>query len=194
MSDSANSCKVMQFFDVAPWSTSLKLVSSIGVVILVGTSVVLFRTIPHAARAHFAGTFGSYFLFVPLLILFFAILFVIKGYSVDAGNLYIRRLFWNTSISLDGLDKAWFDPSAMRESLRLFGNGGLLSITGIFQNTALGRYRAFITDTKYAVVLRSQSRVVVLSPANTAAFLEHLKTVFPQATIVKLREKYENPL
>lgn len=189
MLDGINPIRTLWQFDAAPWSTSLKVVSVIGIVILLIVGCVLFFAIPDATRVPFAKTFGSLILFVPLLILLFAILFVIKGYRIDANNLYIKRLLWNTRIELDSLDKAWSDPSAMRESFRLFGNGGLLSITGIFQNSTLGRYRAFVTDPKYSVVLRLPSRVIVLSPAHAQAFLEHLKTLFPQAAIVEPRKE-----
>jgi hypothetical protein len=73
----------------------------------------------------------------------------------------------------------------MRRSLRLFGNGGLFSITGIFQNATLGRYRAFVTDPKQAVVLRYESRVVVLSPANPDELLGHLELVSPGSVVGK---------
>ncbi len=46
----------------------------------------------------------------------------------------------------------------MRGSLRLFGNGGMFSITGLYRNRALGNYRAFVTDLKKTVVLRFMKR------------------------------------
>jgi hypothetical protein len=67
----------------------------------------------------------------------------------------------------------------MRRSLRLFGNRVLFSITWISQNATVGRYRAFVTDPKRAVVLRYESRVVVVSSANADALLGYLKPVAP---------------
>jgi len=169
----------MQRFDVAPWSTSLKVVSIVGTFVLLGVTYGLYRAVPHGTRVPFAETFGTVILAVPPVILVIAALYVVKGYTLDATSLGVQRLLWSTRIPLAGLDRAWHDSSAMTRSLRVFGNGGLFSITGIFQNGRIGRYRAFVTDPRQAVVLRAPSRVVVLSPADPRAFLGHVRTMFP---------------
>lgn len=175
----------MQRFEVAPWTTALKAVSSVGTVVLLGVSYALYRAIPRATRVPFAETFGTLLVFVPPFILVTSLLFIVSGYELDASTLYVQRLFWKTRIPLDGLDQAWHDPSAMCRSLRIFGNGGLFSATGLFQNAALGRYRAFVTDPKQAVVLRFPTRVLVVSPAYPRAFLGHLKSIRPRAVVDK---------
>jgi len=144
----------MRRFEAAPWTTALKIVSALGSVVLAGVAYALFRAIPHGTRVPFAETFGKIILVVPPATLFFALLFVVSGYELDATALHIRRLLWSTTIPLEGLTRAWHDPSSMRRSLRLFGNGGLFSITGVFRNATLGTYRAFVTDPRQAVVLR----------------------------------------
>ena len=169
----------MQRFDAAPWATSLKVVSTFGTLVIAGAGVALLRSVPRETRVPFAETFGTLLSAVPLLILLGALLFVVKGYELEAGVLRVRRLLWSTPVPLDGLERAWHDPSAMRRSIRLFGNGGLYSITGLFRNPALGRYRAFVTDPAKAVVLRFPARVVVLSPASPDAFVAHLRTLVP---------------
>ena len=169
----------MQRFEVAPWATSLKVVSALGTLVLVGAAFILFRAIPRGTRVPFAETFGTILPAVPLLTLFFALLFVVNGYELDTSGLRVQRLLWSTRLSLAGLDRAWHDPSVMCRSLRLFGNGGLFSVTGLFQNATLGRYRAFVTDPKQAVILHFPSRVVVLSPRYPHAFVGHLHTLIP---------------
>lgn len=82
-------------------------------------------------------------------------------------------------MKLDGMARAWADPKAMTCSIRIWGNGGLYSITGYFRNKALGRFRAFVTDPKLSVVLALRSRVVVVSPAEPRAFLQALSLSFP---------------
>ena len=44
-------------------------------------------------------------------------------------------------------------------------------MTGCFWNRKLGRYRAYVTDPKRAVVLRFDDRVVVVSPDCPAEFV-----------------------
>jgi hypothetical protein len=116
-------------------------------------------------------------------------LFVVTAYELEGGDLLVQRLFWRTRLSLGGLTQAGFDPAAMQRSLRLFGNGGLFSISGLFSNRTLGRYRAFVTDPRHAVVLRLRDRVLVLSPANPGAFLDALAQHHP-STLTRSRIGY----
>ncbi len=169
----------MQRFEAAPWSTAVKLVSAVGTGVLLAATYALYRAVPRGTKAPFAETFGSFLMVVPALILVIAVLFVVTGYRLDATGLYVQRLLWTTRVDFQGLDHAWHDPSAMCRSLRLFGNGGLFSITGWFRNATLGRYRAFVTDPGKSVVLRSPTRVVVLSPADPLGFLSSLQLSIP---------------
>ncbi len=108
-----------------------------------------------------------------------ALLFVVTGYEIGPRELRIQRLLWSTPVRLDGLSRAWADPDAMACSIRIWGNGGLYSITGYFWNKTLGRFRAFVTDPKLSVVLALPRRVVVVSPAEPRAFLQALSLSFP---------------
>lgn len=169
----------MQRFAVAPWPTALKVVSLVGGGVLVGVSFLLWRTIPHGTRAPFAVEFGTAMAFVPMVTLVGALLFVVTGYELDAGTLRVQRLLSTTVVPLDGLSRAWQDPKLMCGSLRVWGNGGLFSITGLYRKKELGTYRAFVTDPAKAVVLVLPKRPVVLSPADPAAFLDSLRARHP---------------
>lgn len=173
----------MQRFDAAPWSTGLKVVSAVGAGVLLAVSGMLYRTVPRGTRDPFAETFGTLLTAVPILILAVSLLFVVTGYRLDAAGLSVQRFLWSTRVDIRGLDRAWHDPRATCRSLRLFGNGGLFSVSGWFRNATLGRYRAFLTDPAKAVVLRSPARVVVLSPADPAGFLASLTMYFPGITV-----------
>lgn len=169
----------MQRFSAAPWPTFLKITSGIGAVLLLAAGYAAFRAIPRGTRVPFAEKFGVVVAAAPPAIAIVAALFVVSGYELAGHALRVRRLLWTTSLSLDGLRSAWHDPSAMKCSLRLFGNGGLFSVTGLYRNRALGRYRAFVTDPARAVVLLLHNRVVVVSPSDPAAFLDQLRGAFP---------------
>ena len=52
----------------------------------------------------------------------------------------------------------------MANSWRTWGNGGFFSFSGHFVNTALNRYRAFVTDLSRTVVLDTPRGVLVVSP------------------------------
>ena len=84
----------------------------------------------------------------------------------------MRRLAWTTTLPLAGLVKASGDIELARGSLRVFGNGGLFSITGWFWNRRVGFYRAYATDLSRAVFLKYRDRrPVLITPHDTQHFL-----------------------
>jgi len=168
----------------APWSTLLRVVSALSTAVLVAVWLVVAGVISGEVRLPIAEPLGTRLvLFLLPLLAFGAALFVVRGYQVAPGELRIDRLLWSTRVELAGLTRAAADPSATRGSLRLFGNGGLYSFTGLFWNRKLGRYRAFVTDPKRTVVLFVPSRTVVISPEDPVAFLQHLRMVVPGVKI-----------
>jgi len=86
---------------------------------------------------------------------------------------------------LTALRRAWPDPEATSKSLRLFGNSGFFCIAGLFSNRQLGRYRAFATDPRRALVLQSTERTVVVTPDEPLRFLAAVETLAPQAEVSK---------
>jgi hypothetical protein len=170
----------MHSFSAARWPTSLKVTSLLGSALLLGVGYAAFSAIPRGTRVPFAETFGTLIAFLPPAIALFAALFVVSGYELDGRCLRVRRLLWATPVSLVGIRKTYHDPGAMKCSIRVFGNGGLLSITGIYKNKPLGWYRAFVTDPSHAVVLVLPSRVVVISPSDPLAFIQQLRSTFPE--------------
>jgi hypothetical protein len=173
----------MYRFDTAPWPTSLKATSLIATAILAGVCYAFVRAIPRGTRVPFAETFGTLMVFVPPFVALIAFLFVVTVYEVGPTELRVQRLLWSTRIPLAGITRAWHDPGVMKRSLRVFGNGGLYSITGLYQNRLLGRYRAFVTDPKHSIVLGIPKRLVVVSPADPRAFLQQLAALFPSIRV-----------
>jgi hypothetical protein len=151
----------------APWSRLLVVVSVISVAVLAGLPVAFLVALPRPEP-------GVLVLVMNLATLGGAAFFVIRGYVLDGGELRVRRLLWDTRVPLTTLSSAYADPQAMSRSLRLFGNGGLLSISGLFRNQQLGNYRAWATDPSRAVVLKLAGRTVVITPEDPEAFLAEL--------------------
>src|SRR5688572_4245788 len=121
----------------APWGQPLKLVSLFATVLLVGISTLEAFVLPRQLLGGWPWLVGT---FMPLLILVASLLFVVRGYSLSPGLLHVQRLLWSTKIPLESLRSAWASPDATSGSLRLLGNGGLYSSTGIFRNSRLGTY------------------------------------------------------
>lgn len=155
----------------ARWSGFLAGVSAAVTLLLLGVVLLAGFAVPAQTRPlwHAAA------IALPLAILLAAALFVVRDYAVRDGELRVRRLFWTTRVRLGELREAIIDPQAGAGSFRLLGNGGLLSFSGWFRNAKLGRYRAFVTDWRHAVVLRAAAVTVVLSPADPAGFVGELQ-------------------
>lgn len=143
----------------APWGRALKLISCAVVLICISLAV--------AADGGLAEI-------LPYL-LFTAVPFMVRGYAVEEGVLKIRRPGWQTRIPLAGLQSVEVVPNALRGALRLFGNGGLFSITGLYRTRQLGNFRAFVNDLNRTVVLRFPGRTVVVSPDDPEGFVDCMK-------------------
>ncbi len=151
----------------APWGKALRAVSAAATVILLGVAAI---PVP-----------GVWWMrLLPLAILAGALPFVVRGYTIQDDVLLVRRLCWDTRIDLTGLRSARFDPAALRGSLRTCGNGGLFSFTGWYWSRQLGRYRAFGTDPKQAVVLTFDTRRIVVTPERPDAFVRELSAGLPR--------------
>jgi len=150
----------------APWGKTLCWMSVLSV------ALVLFAWVPVLLLKKPEWT--QLMVLLPLLLLPGAALFIIRSYTIEPDTLAIQRLLWTTRLPLSGLQSAEVLPDAMRGSLKLFGNGGMLSITGLYRNRALGNYRAFVTDLKRTVVLRFPKKTIIVSPENPEAFIAEL--------------------
>ncbi len=158
-SDAPSTADVMTF--AARWSG-----------MLIGVSVVITGVCLFAGFAVGRGQpwLGALVLAMPVV----AALFSVRGYTLNPGMLQVKRLLWSTEIPLRGLRNAEADPTLLAGSWRTFGNGGFFSVSGWFYNKTLGKYRAFVTNHKDAVVLRFNDRTIVISPSPAGEFAEQV--------------------
>ena len=108
---------------------------------------------------------------VPPLIVAKAFAARVRGYTLTEREIIVHRGLGTTRLTLAGLRSVAGDVDAMRGSARVFGNGGLFSITGRFWNRKLGCFRAFATDQSRAVVLRYADRTIVITPHDPQQFI-----------------------
>lgn len=149
----------------APWSTGLVVVSVTVTLLFAGVAgAALFLPVPTA-------WLRWTLLILPPVLLAVCALGAVRGYTLERGMLWIHRPLRVTGLPLTGLRACTWDPEATRNSLRLFGNGGLYAFTGLFWNRRLGRYRMYATDLRRAVVLRFTDRTVVISPDRPEEFV-----------------------
>lgn len=99
----------------------------------------------------------------------------IRRYKLVQSELMVEFRFRSVHISLAGLTSATVDREAMRRAWKLFGNDGLGAISGRFRSKRLGAFRAYLTDTERAVVLRWPDRCIVVSPEQPSCFVEAVR-------------------
>lgn len=155
----------------APWSRSLILISVLSSLLCLGISAGF--ALSRDPRLHWPAL-------LPLVVLAVCALFTVRGYLVTADALLVRRLLWSTRLPWAGaaaLQSVRAEPDAMRGSIRLWGNAGMYSFTGLFRSKALGSYRAFVMDRHRTVVLRFADRTIVVSPASPQDFVRDVRQV-----------------
>jgi hypothetical protein len=149
--------------------------------LILGVGIGAYRAIP--VPTGFTHHFGLAAAMILPALLVGSLFFMVTGYAVEGSELYVKRLLWSTRISLRSLNRAWIEPAVCKGSIRVFGNGGLFSFTGLFYSKRLGRYRLFATDISHSVVLILPSRVVVITPAEPEAFIEHVRQSLPNVQV-----------
>lgn len=152
----------------APWGKLLVGMTAFATLVCMGVSVAIALNPAEGPGAERI-TRGAAIL--PMLVLVIALFFMVRGYVVTADEILVRRLLWSTRFERAKLQSASIEPDALRGSIRLFGNGGLFSFTGVFRSPRLGRYRAYLTDPARTVILRFADRIVVVSPEDPEAFV-----------------------
>ncbi len=151
----------------APWSTTLTLTTVIFVCVLI-LGVLFTDGWPSVLIA---------------AILLGGLLLSVTGYSLKNGRLYIHRLVWRNSLELAKLTSLEIRPDATQGSIRVLGIGGMFSSVGYFNNSLLGRYRAYLTDAQRAVVLDFDGQVVVISPDDPHEFARAVRELTHEITV-----------
>jgi hypothetical protein len=164
----------------APWSKTVRAVTVLSLLILAMPVLIWIFVAPEPTLLATLLLIG-----VPALVATETFAGRVRSYTLAEDAITVRRGLWNTRLPLDGLRSVSGDVDAMRGSIRLFGNGGLFSITGRFWNRKLGWYRAFATDPSRAVVLRYAKRTVVITPHDPQHFIMRARTLLKVAEFPK---------
>jgi hypothetical protein len=141
----------------APWSWKTRIITAAAVAI----GAVLYVT---------EGTAG-----LVGLLLVGALVFSVRGYSIERDRVVIHRMGWGSAFPLDELEGAWAAPHATMGSMRLAGVGGVFGFLGRYRNSTLGVYRSFATDHHRTVVLDFEGERVVVTPDDPEEFLRSVR-------------------
>ena len=148
------------YFRNAPFDNIVKIITAFVVILLVALMLVIPSPI---------------IIFITLIVFGITIIFMVRGYSITNDNIIIHHWGWSQKYALTDLDRAYSDPSALNGSIRLFGIGGLMGYIGYFRNSALGTYRAYVTNRHHAIILMFKDKTLVISPEDTVGFLKQIE-------------------
>jgi hypothetical protein len=157
--------------------------SSLAVVAVSAIAVTKWRL---QVAAHHSTEFGPYapliwvcYLLGPGL---FALSFFgsrIKEIQITPSDLIVRQSFRTSRFPLAGLLSAEPNPTPLKGAVRWTGNNGVGAITGRYRSGTFGPMRVFLTDPKYAVLLRWSDHAVVVSPRQPSVFIDSLRPLLP---------------
>jgi hypothetical protein len=147
----------------APWCSRLRTVT-----VLVGVMLVAMFAI--GLMVH-----QPIMVVVAVLVMLLPIPWAVLGFTLTPDAIEVVRPGWTLRLPLKALQSVTAEPTAMRGSIRLMGNGGLYAFTGLYRSDALGRYRAYVTDPARAVVLRYPDRTVVVTPDQPERFVQRVR-------------------
>jgi hypothetical protein len=159
----------------APWSSSLRITTTVSILVLLGVMVVAALV---GSRGLMPMPLRLGLVALPVLIVLATLPFMVRGYLLTDKEIEVQRLGWRTPLPLAGLVAVTGQPEGLRGSLRLFGNGGLFAMSGWYWNRRIGRFRAYVTDPARAVLLRYRDgRQVVLTPNDVQHFIVKVRTL-----------------
>lgn len=162
-------------FRPAPAGRLVRLMTFIGVGVL-GMAAVIGATLLGLGLVFW----GVFAIALALLVLAMAWVGRVKPYAVDRNALVIRTGFVRLRVPLSTITAVRPDPEVLRRALRLWGNGGLFAVTGLFRCQGHGMVRVFVTDPAKAVVLiRDGQRALVISPEDVPGFLARMEREHP---------------
>lgn len=123
---------------------------------------------------------GAFVLALIVLVLLACWAGRVVGYRLSADMLEIRRPFTIGQVPLATITAVRPAPQALDRALRVFGNGGLFALTGLYKTRDHGVVRVYATDpTQLLLLERAQGRAILLSPADPAGAAALIVTRVP---------------
>ncbi|UCD51343.1 MAG: hypothetical protein JSW27_01665 [Phycisphaerales bacterium] len=168
----------------ASWSAMTWLVTlAVVVVVVVATGAVLTkaeRVSPEDESARLRLTAVA--LILPM-ILMICVLFAPLGYTIDDVGIVINRLGPNICILYSEVAEIrLINRRDLGFGVRLCASGGFFGFYGRFWSTRMGRFQAYVTDTKHLVLItRIDATKLLISPLPANLFVEVVENVRRQS-------------
>lgn len=169
-------------WDTTVWAITIG-IFLMGVVFLTfGILFTIFVSKPALSLPMLAGGF------LPWVIIAGAAAYAPRGYRFAGDALHVVRFGPDVVIPFAEIrEYSPGTPGVLSGTIRLFGCGGLFGYMGLFQNKALGRFKAYMTRTDQTAIVRTNDGTTyVLSPTDVGGFLQALgeRTSLTEAPVV----------
>jgi hypothetical protein len=112
---------------------------------------------------------------LPIAALGTGLLFRVWGYDLHDDHIRVRRIALPVRLPIAPLKSVEKVPDLLNRSLRTFGNGGLFGFYGRFWKPGLGKFHAYVTNPENTVVLKSDEKMIALSPDQPQVFVRMLR-------------------
>ena len=114
------------------------------------------------------------------LVIFLSYAYSPRGYAISDQALTIRRLIGDVHIPLDRIRQVRVAAGEdLSGCIRLWGSGGLFGYYGLYRTARLGKSTWYVTDRSKALVLITDAKTFVLSPAEQDGFLDAIRASAP---------------
>lgn len=97
-----------------------------------------------------------------------------RSYSLEGATLIVHRPFGNKTITLEKDLMVQPDPEAGKGAVKVAGNGGLFGYYGSFRSGRLGFFRAYATNWKHGVVVKTGGKTYVVTPDEPEHFVSRI--------------------
>jgi hypothetical protein len=148
--------------DAASASSIILVISTVAVVLSVGFigAAIYFR--------------GRYWLLIVAALLTVLVLWCYLrtpvAYQLSEENLVVKFRLGSRTFGPVSSYQVIREPVSF--ATRLWGNGGLFAVTGIYRNKVYGVFRAYVTNLQHLVLIETaDDKKIVISPANSEAWI-----------------------
>lgn len=155
----------------APWGSRVWLIT-LGLIAVAAVALVVLPWVVESQQDRAAAWIAPCLIGTMIAI---TSLWSIRHYEVTDHELRVQRLLWQNRIELADVESVEADARACEGAWKTMGNDGLFAMHGRFRSKRLGKFQAYVTDPRRAVVLRLANDTVVLSPCDPDRFVTDVR-------------------
>lgn len=155
----------------APWDTTLKVLTSLTLILLLGVLILLIGGFFYGLRPLIAFGFSG----MDILFILLCYLYAPKGFYLSDSHLVIERRISPIRIEIRKIKRVSRLPQwEVSHAARTFGVRGFFGYYGIFRNERLGRFRMYATDRGKGVLIEAD-RKYLITPDRPEHFIRLLR-------------------